>query len=305
LITGGSFHRWFDLPLTQVGDTYVPTTGPDGGATNPTGPATVSSFRLDKFDVTVGRFRPFVAAWKAGYRPPPGSGRHTHLNGGKGLVGVGAPVNACATHEPGWVTGYDGHVRATDSSLLSCPAHSTWTTTPGENESRPINCISWWEAYAFCIWDGGFLPSDAEAKYAAAGGDELRLYPWGSTDPGSANQFAIYRFVVPGKGATGCYYPNGLSCEGALNFAPVGTAALGVGRWGHFDLVGNVSTWDLDTSNLQDSLEPCVDCASFAPLTYRVVHGSYYMTLPELLSITTHVIPPGGAPTGVRCARAP
>jgi len=47
----------------------------------------VGDFKLDKYEVTVGRFRQFVAAWNggAGYTPPAGSGKHTHLNGGNGL----------------------------------------------------------------------------------------------------------------------------------------------------------------------------------------------------------------------------
>ncbi len=61
LVTGGTFKRQYVVPTT------------------------VSNFRLDKYEVTIGRFRPFVDAVIAGYTPAPGSGKHAYLPSG-GLI---------------------------------------------------------------------------------------------------------------------------------------------------------------------------------------------------------------------------
>jgi Sulfatase-modifying factor enzyme 1 len=131
-----------------------------------------------------------------------------------------------------------GRSRDWTTNLDCYTATPTWTESPGVNENLPLNCENWYEAYAFCIWDGGFLPSEAEWEYAAAGGDEQLEYPWGSTDPGSANEYAIYD----------CFFPTGtVDCTNTnANIAPVGTPTMGAGRWGQLDIVGDLWKWNLD-----------------------------------------------------------
>ena len=271
-------------------------TNSDAGVMAATAPATVSSFRLDEYEVTVGRFRQFVAASAAGWVPSPGAGKHAYLNGGQGLANSGSPG-----YEPGWI-GSDTLQLATTTAdwmaLLKCePSFATWTDTPGSHETLPMNCIDWYDAYAFCIWDGGFLPSEAEWEYAAAGGGEQREYPWGSADPGTANLYVI----------TDCDYPLGSTgCTGFVNIAPVGTAPLGAGRWGQMDLAGNLSEWTVDWQ--APYVTPCDDCA-FAPnYSYREIRGGNFSPGGDDVSPWTR---DGDKPAtrnsfnGARCARPP
>jgi formylglycine-generating enzyme required for sulfatase activity len=279
-VTGGTFYR-----------TYKHSSS---GATGLADPATVSSFRLDKYDVTVGRFRKFVTAWSggSGFTPPAGSGKHTHLHGGRGL----ADSASTGVYEPGWVTPDNGSVEPTGSNLVSCTPYSTWTASTGSHENLPINCVNWYEAYAFCIWDGGFLPSEAEGAYAAAGGSEHREYPWGTTDPGADYQYAVYN----------CYYPfRSGQCTGVVNIAPVGAAAFGAGRWGQLDLVGNVMQWNTDWH--ASYVSPCADCAYTSAVSYRTSQGRTFRYA-DLYSLPnrSYGLPTGRSPfLGLRCARTP
>ena len=260
----------------------------------------MSGFRLDKYLVTVGRFRQFVAASAAGWVPTAGSGKHAHLNGGQGLA------NSDGTgYEPGWNPTDTIELATTAAdwmTRLNCePSFQTWTDAEGPQETLPLNCVDWYEAYAFCIWDGGFLPSEAEWEYAAAGGDEQREYPWGSTDP-NMDVATSSRYLI-----SDCNYPPGsTACSGATNIAPVGTATLGAGRWGQLDLAGELAEWTLDW--YAPYVDPCVDCVYLTDFSYRVVRGGSFGT------DTEDVFPPardGDVPGsrnafyGFRCARSP
>jgi formylglycine-generating enzyme required for sulfatase activity len=164
----------------------------------------------------------------------------------------------------------------------------TWTPEATGNEHQPINCVSWYEAYAFCIWDGGFLPSEAEWEYAAAGGSQQREFPWGSAEPTSqysSNWVASVPFVV----------------------APVGAAALGAGLWGQLDMDSQLFEWNLDYSAAYAN--PCTNCADLAPAYGRVNRGGGPPVSPLeafLPSYRNELDPAAHANTdGFRCARTP
>jgi formylglycine-generating enzyme required for sulfatase activity len=275
------------------GGTYD-RTYPDQDADTPTvgDPATVSSFLLDKYEVTVGRFRQFVTAWDAGTSPFPlpaaGSGIHAHLNGGQGLAVAGATQGAPA-YESGWSSAWNAAAVPTSASLHCGAPGPTWTDTPGANENLPMTCVTWPQAYAFCIWDDGFLPSEAEWEYAAAGGSQQRAYPWGSADPGTAGQYAVYS-----------------DYSGTVP-APVGSIPAGAGAWGQLDLAGNVWEFVLDGQGMPWA-DPCVDCVSPSSTGPWAARGGDFQTIGVTLLPPfrpNFTLFPAYYDVGIRCARSP
>jgi formylglycine-generating enzyme required for sulfatase activity len=149
-------------------------------------------------------------------------------------------LNGTANH--GWESTWNTKLPTDTTGLIAAVKcdqnYATWTDSAGSNEALPMNCISWFEAFAFCAWDGGFLPTEAESNYAAAGGSDQRAYPW-STPASSLTIDCSYTN----------YYNGSTECVGTANGAVnrVGSESpKGDGRWGQADLAGNVDEWTLD-----------------------------------------------------------
>jgi len=265
-------------------------------------PATVGDFWLDKYEITVGRFRKFVEAGGGTWASAPAVGDGAH----PWIVGSG------------WSSQWDTQLAKDAASLRGglsycyldgghkpIGVYKTWTDAPGENENRPMNCIDWHQAFAFCAWDGGWLPTEAEWNYAAAGGSEQRPYSWGSAEPGADVNLAVF----------GCYYPTGSGeCTGVENVAFVGSSPAGNGRWGHADLMGNLSEWVLDGSPDPTYVYPmpCNDCATLVNARYRICRGGSFDKSAPWLGSDGRYYPPctngyirNDASVGARCGRTP
>ncbi|WP_437573810.1 formylglycine-generating enzyme family protein [Sorangium sp. So ce887] len=213
-------------------------------------PTTVSNFRLDRLEITVARFRKFVEAYPAS-RPAAGAGAHPRIPGS------------------GWPSEWDAQLPADRETLESLFDHeySTWR----DQDRLPMNYLSWHHAFAFCAWDGGRLPTEAEWNYASAGGFEQREYPW-STPPSSTlfdRHHAVYNCSSRGID---------WMC-GKWDIQPVGQKSpLGDGKWGQADLAGSMWEWNLDTFSDRFADASCDDCANIDPGLDRVLRGGSWNT---------------------------
>jgi sulfatase modifying factor 1 len=292
---GGTFDRSYD----------------DYGNPNDHSPATVSPFRLDRFEVTVARFRRFFLD-TPNWIPAAGSGKHTHLNGGQGLVDSAASADGGVVYESGWSADWDTDLTNKLDSIdlgqgTSCLSGvSNWTPIPGLQENLPMNCLSWEEAYAFCIWDSGFLPSEAEWNYAAAGGSEQRIYPWSPS-------LEVQKAMDGGgpNAAIDCNHAHYEACP--FDRSMLGKwLPLGDSKWLQANMAGDVDEWALDVYS--SAYNPsCTDCARFGQIPdgstpIRVRRGGSFLSVAsEVQASYRGYDSQTDAPntSGVRCARVP
>jgi formylglycine-generating enzyme required for sulfatase activity len=270
------------------------TTGPENDVCNtwanggycskqevPEHDATVSGFSLDTYEVTAGRFRRFVAGYPAN-KPAAGEGAHPHIPGS------------------GWQSAWDASLATDQAALiaeLKCESKlQTWTDVAGANENKPINCVNWRTAFAFCAWEGGRLPTEAEWEYAAAGGSENRVVPWGDTAPDQT--LANY----------GCLAGTGSTCS-ADALHTVGSTPLGASRWGQQDLAGSLREWTRDTTLTAYSSASIVDYANLAWNDDVMTRGGSFEDSAARLRAVARASDAGTGLkayyVGVRCAHSP
>lgn len=265
--------------------TAIPVPKPDG------------AFTLDKFNVTAGRMRVFVDKTKGdirGYvqanRPawfdpawdtflPNKMDDGTVVNGenhvfpaGQGQDGVYqqlGPIHYGAVEEGGNRGCYTAEVGNARTYRLPDDVNTRLFNDVQQYpqdvlDQKPQQCTTFFMFAAFCIWDGGRMPTLAELDYAWDKGQPAQYtYPWGKT-PVPAGWDNPYPFDPTGKGFGAKQPPAGdptmanyrynfwmpaniqcidddpAKCDYSVYIAPPGRFPKGNGPFGHADQAGNV-----------------------------------------------------------------
>jgi formylglycine-generating enzyme required for sulfatase activity/predicted Ser/Thr protein kinase len=137
------------------------------------------------------------------------------------------PADEQPVHEVSLDAFYMDAYEVTSERYAQCVAAGACSASDCSSEANhPVLCADWNQAQAYCAWIGGRLPTEAEWEFAARGGLEGKLYPWGDDSPvcqaGATNGG---NFADCGNGdaiAVGSYAPNG---------------------YGLYDMAGNVWEW--------------------------------------------------------------
>ena len=146
-------------------------------------------------------------------------------------------------------------------------------------EDHPVVHISWYDAMAYAKWAGKRLPTEAEWEYAAIGGKQGSIFPWGShydeTQP-KAN-FWQGNFPVVNE-----------VTDGFDRLAPVQSFAPN--GYGLYDMAGNVWEWCSDwyhaayyqclneTANTKDPQGPAVSYDPYMPAgSQKIVRGGSFL----------------------------
>lgn len=202
---------------------------------------TVAGFWMDAHEVTNAQFRAFVRA--TGYRTtaerkpnweemkqqlPAGTPRPPDsVLVASSLVFV-APIRPVALGNAGqwwrWVAGADWrHPEGPGSNIAG-------------KDNWPVVHVSWDDARAYARWAGKRLPTEAEWEWAARGGQQNAIYPWGN-EPVDAGK-------PKANSWQGEFPTDNTLRDGFYGTAPVQSFAPN--GYGLYDMAGNVWEWCAD-----------------------------------------------------------
>jgi formylglycine-generating enzyme len=249
-------------PMVHLpGGTFLMGTDFAGGfaadGEGPVRPVILSPFAIDVFPVTNGDFSVFVEA--TGYRTE--------------------------AEKFGWSFVFFAHIPKKRYQKLvvdTVAAAPWWCKVPGASwrhpegpgstiagrDNKPVVHISWNDAARYAEWAGKQLPTEAQWEYAARGGLEQKLYPWGDElTPGGRHLCNIWqgRFPTHDTGEDGYTGPCPVDA-----FPPNG--------FGLYSVTGNVWEWCADWFHTRfAATPPLLDPAGPASGKCKVMKGGSFL----------------------------
>jgi formylglycine-generating enzyme required for sulfatase activity len=119
---------------------------------------------------------------------------------------------------------------------------ANWSRPEGQHSNlegrldHPVVHVSWNDAQAYCAWAGKRLPTEAEWEYAARGGLEGSVFPWGDElEPDGEHRMNVWQGVFPRENTV---------ADGYYGTCPV--AAFPPNDYGLYNTTGNVWEWCAD-----------------------------------------------------------